>query len=449
MTRLFLRFYIGVLIILIAAWFIQAYVYSRSNEKENIKTIEEAFGGGARLARDELMSAPPHERARVLIDIQRRFDFPITIRKKGFVGLPPDGPQRLQAEKAVFWANVVIVDMPDTGQWMVFGPLPKFPGPSQPWVSIGLGTVLLLAALAIAILLRPVVIQLRSVERAASAISEGDFSARIESGRFRRSLPIAGAFNSMADRMQNLLQSQRDLLQSVSHELRTPLARIRFATELLGEAESGDDRKRRLNAIDDATKQLDELVEELLTFIRLDSTTNSKGANEYGMDDRHAIELSDLLDEWVEVNRSLYPDICFENQVEQSVGVMGNRRLLIRALGNVLHNAGRHAKQCVTVTAEITPPYDAANETLSNQVRIFVDDDGAGVAEADRIRVFEPFVRLENARGQGTGLGLALVKRIVRRFNGDIVVTDSPKGGARLVVNLPAGTIDDGPGTID
>src|SRR5690606_29980990 len=121
---------------------------------------------------------------------------------------------RIDRGEAVLYRGKIDAALPGTGLLVELGPIPRFAGPSRGDVLLGLGSILLLAAGAIAILMRPVARQLRSVERAALAITDGNFSARIDEGKRRHPLPIVDAFNAMAQRVENLLRSQKELLQA-------------------------------------------------------------------------------------------------------------------------------------------------------------------------------------------------------------------------------------------
>ena len=420
MTRLFLRFYFGVVVILIAAWMIQNYVFRTRSAEDNIRVIENALGGGARLARDQLMSGPESSGPERFEKIAAHFDYPIRVIGKDKRPMSKAMRQRLNAGKPVYHLGMIDIDLPQTNLMMEMGPLPRFSGPSQTEQTIGFGAIFALAAGAIAILLRPVASQLRTVERAATAIASGDLSTRIGEKRGRRRLPVENAFNSMAERIESLLQSQRQLLQAVSHELRTPLARIRFATELIETSKTPDERAERLAAVDNATQELDELVGELLTYVRLESEASQDTAEE--------IDVPNLFRELLAIQTPLFPTIDFTiDDSSESVKINADRAGLSRALANLLRNAGRFAKQQVTIAATIH-----ANELL-----IRVDDDGPGIPVEDRERVFEPFVRLENAGERGTGLGLALVDRIANSHGGKVIAKDNPTGGTRFELTLP------------
>ncbi len=421
MTRLFLRFYFGVIIILMAAWLIQAYVFRRTTLENNIGVIEEAFGGGARLARIELAAVGGSGFAERLAQLQLQFDYPISLIERNDRPTPLKETQRLDSGEVVLFQGQILTAVPKSEQLLVLGPLPAFAGPSQRDISLGLGSVLLLVASAIAVLLRPLATQLRSVENAALAIAGGDLGARIDTNRWgKRSVPLTGAFNSMADRVEQLLRSQKELLQAVSHELRTPLARIKFATELIETAENAQQRHQRIAAIDDATDQLDELVGELLTYVRLD-----EGSEQFDHED---VVLADLLAETVANHAPLYSRVQFDIDIPNSeLHVVTYRNGLQRAVGNLVSNAGKYSQSKVMLSAR----------EEAGILTIAVDDDGPGIAAADREKIFEPFRRLDSNQQPGTGLGLALVRRICRRLGGEVSVSDSPLGGARFAIALP------------
>jgi signal transduction histidine kinase len=444
MTRLFIRFYIGVIAILVGAWLIQSYVFRQRSEAENVRVVERALSGGARLARDELEAATAEQAPATFRRIEERFDYPVQVFDLGDDWLSDPQRSRLQGGEVVFMGSHVAIAAvaPQTGDYaagddaagdelapqeadrhwgLILGPLPQFVGPSQAEITFGYGIVFLLAAIAIAILLRPVVSQLHAVERTAAAITQGDLSARIDSSRALKGLALVRAFNTMADRTETSLRSQRELLQGVSHELRTPLARIRFAADLVETATTDEERRTRLDAIDSATQKLDDLVGELLTYVRLDSDTPESTED--------SIDLQTLLAELIEIHAPLHPSVEFSiEDPGHSIRVTGNRASLSRAVENLLSNAGRFARASVSVLAGLQ----------GDGIVIHVDDDGAGVPETEREKIFEPFVRLEDSGQRGAGLGLALVNRIARRHGGQVTVTDSPSGGARFSLQLPA-----------
>ena len=151
------------------------------------------------------------------------------------------------------------------------------------------------------------------------------------------------------------------------------------------------------------------------------------------------MNLTSLLPELVKIYAPFHPSIQYDcEDAGQAVQVTADHASLSRAIGNLLSNAGRFAKQRVTVAAL----------QQGKEMVIHVDDDGQGVQEEDRDKIFDPFVRLGGSSNGGSsnggssnggsGLGLALVKRIVTRHHGRVAVSESPSGGARFSIFLPA-----------
>jgi two-component system sensor histidine kinase RstB len=202
---------------------------------------------------------------------------------------------------------------------------------------------------------------------------------------------------------------------------------MRFSIELIETANDEGQRKRRLEELDAATEELDELVGELLTYVRMETLEPQLNAE--------LISLQDMSDVLIPKYAALYPSVRFE--LSEMVGSGGcalfvDRTGFQRAIGNLLSNAGRHAKSQVTVTVA----------SGSEVVTVDVDDDGKGIPDCDRECVFEPFRRLDNGpTGQGVGLGLALVKRIVTQHGGKVVVLTSPLGGCRIRTTWPTGQV--------
>ena len=520
MTRLFIRFYLSILLVLFMAWLVYGVVLQQRTAAEFTRVVEEAHGGGARLVVDELNGVPSAEKLHALDRIQERFAYAIkiipmeelptasqTALKKGkdvahtswgqvhgiaatlddgqvvHLGPFPDyffkevensvrGWARLLADRLVntpikdrekvvksvqshFDYPVAIIradELPqrpchriakgedlafyskdgigsfaatplsDRSKVVRLGPFPKFDAVENSAATTTLGVVLLPTALAIALLLRPVARQLHQVEDAAKAIADGDLSARVDEQNVRAAKPLAQSFNHMADRTETLVRTQRELLQAVSHDLRTPLARMRFAVELVESAKDDTERKLRLESLDAATEELDSLVAELLSYVRMETTEPKL--------EREKIDLRDALAELIPKHASLYPSIQFgcDESIDDMDFVVAERGGFQRVMGNLLSNAGRFASSKVTIHAELA----------SRTTTIDVDDDGIGIPVNERRRVLEPFVRLENgSNGHGVGLGLALVDRIVTQHGGKVDVLPSPSGGCRIRTTWP------------
>ena len=241
-------------------------------------------------------------------------------------------------------------------------------------------------------------------------------AARDEVGR------LAETMNEMLARLQAGQAVQRRFVADASHELRSPLATIATGLELLSR---GDADRDTITALRGETERLGRLVDALLLLAR---------ADESGL--RPRFEDVDL-DEVAEAER-LRPAGRIVPRIEAAhVRVVGDRGQLGQVVRNLVDNACRHARSTVVVSVGHAGEYAALD----------VSDDGPGVPAEQRTRVFERFVRLDDARARadgGAGLGLAIVAEVVAAHGGTVDVVGSPLGGAlfRVRLPIPAGSID-------
>jgi len=235
---------------------------------------------------------------------------------------------------------------------------------------------------------------------------------------------LARTMNAMLTRLEMSSQKQRQFVSDASHELRTPLASIRANLEVaLRNADSTDwpQVAARVLAEDE---RMEDTVAEMLELARLDE---SEGPLPIAA--LPEVDLDEVVADLAITTRRVPVDTT-----KVSAGrVHGREDQLARAVRNLVDNAARHAtaKVAVSLTTDETGPV----------VDLIVDDDGTGISPEDRERVFERFTRLDEGRARdagGLGLGLALVKGIVESHHGTVTIGDSPLGGARFTVRLPA-----------
>jgi signal transduction histidine kinase len=233
---------------------------------------------------------------------------------------------------------------------------------------------------------------------------------------------LAETMNGMLARLQDAQGVQRRFVADASHELRSPLATIATGLELM---QDGTVDRSTVTALRGETARLNKLVEALILLAR---------ADERGLQPRR--EEVDL-DEVAELERGRPADGTVVAEVRAvPVRVIGDRGQLARVVRNLVDNARRHARSRVLVTVG----RDGDTAVLE------VSDDGAGVPESERARVFERFVRLDDARARadgGSGLGLAIVAEVVAAHGGTVEVTDGPDGGALFRVRIPAAPAPD------
>ncbi len=284
--------------------------------------------------------------------------------------------------------------------------------------ALGFAWMLAFIAVAVALGTYPIVRRLtkrlEALEQGVHQWGEGDLTTRLPQQGHDEVANLAKGFNAAAARVQALLQSHKALLANASHELRSPLTRIRMGLELMGPQTSTEFRDEIARNI----QELDQLIDEILLASRLDASEVDIGTMEpidlLGM----AAEECAKLDAHLQVDGS-----------STTLEVMGVGKLLRRVLRNLLENAHRHA------AGEVTLKLAASGK----QIEIQVCDQGPGVPEALRERIFEPFYRLPGAseRDGGVGLGLALVKSIVLRHGGTVRCENHAGSGACFRVCLP------------
>ncbi len=282
------------------------------------------------------------------------------------------------------------------------------------------------AVVAAMVLVVPVTRRLRALERTTRLLAGGDLAARAVVGPRDAIGNLAERFNQMACEIQQLVDSKRQLLQAVSHEFRTPTSRIRFALEMLETSRTDDERRDMLTSIDDSLVEIDELVDELLTYVRFEGTTPELPTEE--LDPRG--ELEAMVASVRGLRREVEVEITAHDE-DEPTHIVANRRYFRRALSNLVHNAVRHAESRVRIEYQ----------RVGDDLVVLVHDDGPGVPADQRAHVFEPFARLDNSRSRdsgGVGLGLAIVQRILEWHGGSVNVEDSsPLGGAMFVSVWP------------
>ena len=274
-------------------------------------------------------------------------------------------------------------------------------------------TAILIVAIAIGIASLPAVRyltrRLEQLRRGVEQWGDGALSSRVEvCGKDEIAL-VAQSFNRAADRVENLIKSQKSLLANASHELRSPLARLRMATEMF-EASPSDSLRREIVC---NLAELDELVDEILLKSRLDSDQKI----EVG-------QLVDLLPLAAEEAAAVSAEV-----EGNAITVPGNERLLRRMIRNLVQNAARHGK----------PPVTVHLSSQGRHARLTVCDKGDGIKPEEAARVFEPFYRPEgrSESAGGWGLGLALVAEIARLHRGRAWYSTLEDGGACFTVELP------------
>lgn len=262
---------------------------------------------------------------------------------------------------------------------------------------------------------------LQKLSRVADEFGAGRLSARARMPRSASIYPLAERIDHMADRIEELLVSQKNLLHSVSHELRTPIARLEFAFELLDAKANDPALRKRIAAMEGDLRELNELVNELLGMARLDSEQALQ---------RETVAVAHLLQA---AAGALPPGgQALSVEADGQLGTLeADPRLLGRALSNLLRNAQKYAVAAIRLSAR----------REGGRLLVAVEDDGPGIPDEERERIFKPFYRLDRSRDRATGgfgLGLSIARKAVQLHGGTVTVERSALGGATFVISLPA-----------
>jgi two-component system, OmpR family, sensor kinase len=284
-----------------------------------------------------------------------------------------------------------------------------------------------LIALVIMIWIWPLTRDLRSLEKAAARFGNKNWSFDAAINPRSQIYPLAETFRKMAARIDGLIASHRDMSNAVSHEIKTPLARMQFEIELAQQVPTSPEVKASLGNIKTDIAAINDLVSATLDYAILERADMSLNIGAYDF-----TTLVPAIAEYV--GRDARPEIRMCAEVHGNADKVNcDLHLVESVLKNLLYNASRYARREIRVTFS---SHDGINELL-------VDDDGPGIPESDRRRAFESFVQLDQARNKktGFGLGLAIVKRAIEWHDGEVVISDSPLGGARFRATWPMKTL--------
>jgi two-component system, OmpR family, sensor histidine kinase RstB len=269
--------------------------------------------------------------------------------------------------------------------------------------------------------------RLRNIETVASRIARGELDARVKYDAEGDAIGRLGkAFNSMADHIQRLMFVQKEMIHAVSHELRTPVARIRFGVQMIEDCRDDKMMKNQIAGIDGDIQELDELIDEILTYARLEQGGPILTFQE---DNVRAI-VEQVVAEQSSTKPSMKIFAEYKHGSDKWKMAEVESRYIHRSIQNLVGNATRYAKS----TVKIACTFD------QDTCRVDVEDDGPGIPESEWERVFTPFARLDDSRTRssgGYGLGLSIVRRILYWHGGQAFLGRSEMGGAKFSLVWP------------
>lgn len=291
----------------------------------------------------------------------------------------------------------------------------------ESWLLVG-GAVLVVSVLFWLPLVRGITRDLRALTAATQHIAEGRFDTRVATNRRDELGRLGASVNTMAERLDTLVNGQKRFLGDVAHELGSPLARLQMAVELLDRRASGE-LKEPLNDVREEVEQLTALVNELLAFTQAGLRPRETS--------RVRVDLTTLVQAVLDREDTAHR---VQARPETGLTALADEPLLTRATANLVRNALRHAGETATISI-VT--HRAGDEAI-----IIIEDDGPGVPAAALARLGEPFFRPDAARTReagGAGLGLTIVRTAMASCGGEVRFANRTPNGFRAELRLRAG----------
>ena len=471
MKTLALRIYLTVVTVLlvfalVSGWLAQRNLEHERSQVQSFAAWHERAAAWGELLENSLppVSAAEQEQARVFLDWAERLRLPMALDSPEGRRIAtsvillerlqrmPDTRERMQqtilSDGRVLWIvrptmlrggrGPVLMGPPSMRDDMEGGGrVGRMSGPPppqmQPWITplawmmppgfthgipaLVLSLILLFAAVAIGAwpVANRLTRRLKALRRGVEVFGSGQLAHRVPVEGKDEVAALARSFNEAAQRVEDLVTSNRSLLANASHELRSPLARLKMAVSMM--ADMPPERAAQLKQeIHQDIRELDALVEEVLLASRLDSRADIEA------------QPVDLLGLVTEEARRVGAEVEAEPAMSTRV-FKGDERLLRRALRNLLENAKRYGG----------PDIELRLGLARGKVEISVCDRGPGIPAEQRERIFEPFYRLPGhaEHAGGVGLGLSLVRQIAMRHGGEVRCEARDGGGSCFVITLP------------
>ncbi len=266
--------------------------------------------------------------------------------------------------------------------------------------------------------------------KAAREISKGNFSIRMKGGWHNEIKQMSETFNYMCDELEHLEVQRRKFVSDASHELKTPMAGIKLICDSIVNAENidMDTVKDFLNDMSAEVERLTRIIERLLTLTRLDSSGNKIFPEQ--------VDVVELIEYIIQKIKPLAKDkgIMLHTSGANSIiqPAIWDYDKIFEAVYNIIDNAVKYTPEGGFVNIKL--------RSSNAYVEISVEDNGPGIPEDEREKIFDRFYRLDDSRSRdtgGTGLGLAIAKEVILMHKGTISVTEAEKGGSVFIIRLP------------
>ncbi|WP_017349444.1 two-component system sensor histidine kinase RstB [Pantoea sp. A4] len=415
MRKLFIQFYLLLFVCFLVMTLLVGLVYKFTAERAGRQSMNDLMASSLFLMRSELREIPPRDWNKTIKSLDLNLSFDLHIEPMSKYELDEPDMRRLAAGGIVALDDqyTFLQRIPRSHYVLSVGPIPYlFYLHQMRILDISLLAFIGMSlALPVFIWMRPHWKEMLRLEKAAQRFGRGELDVRTHFDNTSSLFRLGVAFNQMADNINTLVASKKQLIDGIAHELRTPLVRLRYRLEM-----SDNLTPDESVALNRDIGQLESLIEELLTYARLDRPRVDLNLQSFDLAEWLRVHLEDV--------RALNPDKQFDVHIPQHQNRgMADIRLMERVLDNLVNNAMRYANQQLRVSLWFD----------GNMGSLQVEDDGPGIPPEERQRVFEPFVRLDPSRDRATGgcgLGLAIVHSIAQALGGEVLIEGSPLGGA-------------------
>jgi two-component system sensor histidine kinase CpxA len=295
-----------------------------------------------------------------------------------------------------------------------------------PWF-FGLSSIVFVSALFWLPLVGSITRSVSRVTKAAEQIAEGQFEVQVDTKRRDEIGRLSDAINRMAGRLAGFVQGQKRFLGDTAHELCAPIARMQMALGIL-EQRADEKQKPYVDDVREELQHMSGLVNELLSFSKAGLRPKALKLKPLSV-----LELAQKV-----IAREVRDPVKTEINIPENMLVLGEKDLLIRAIGNVVRNAVRYASN--------GGPIQLAARTVDEHIEIIISDHGPGVPEDDVTKLFDPFFRVDTSRDRetgGVGLGLTIVKTCIEACGGTVSARNRKSGGLRVILRLKRALEDD------
>jgi len=293
---------------------------------------------------------------------------------------------------------------------------------AKPFIIFGM--ILLTIGIIIYIPIRQLQRQISQLDSVNHQFGLGNLTARADDKMSEPLRELAHSFNKMAQEISDTVTENQIFAQAVPHELRTPLSRIQLASGILRSDCSLAEQQELLDDIDQYIEDIDKLCSQVITFSQVNGHGQSGQVSE--------IKLKDFLSASI----ARFPNqqkIAIKLVVSDSLRVINDCAYLRLVIDNLIKNSINHAASEIIISAA------SANDRDNSLINFCVEDDGAGIDEADYDTIFIAYARLDKSRSRktgGLGLGLAIAQKAAKRLNSKIIVGRSALGGAKFILRL-------------